>query len=70
MPKIYVSAKLIKFIKEEGVYNEYVRALHKRHPRGTSKDDVYQSINDSFTWDKTIEGHDFWHELHEKWMEL
>jgi len=66
--------KFFDFLKLHGVFIAYFRncKIQKdRSPREQVKwwelDTASQLINQAFTWDKTREGHYFWHAIHIDW---
>ena len=72
--------KFLRFLKEEGVYSEWVYNIRKQHPQ---TDLVFwnfrfkamfceevkcgRAISYAFCWDDTRQGSDFWLKLDKKW---
>ena len=74
--------KFLRFLKEEGVYGEWVYNIRKQHPildkkfwEGTLKaifseeDKCAGGINYAFCWSDTIQGHDFWSKIDDEWID-
>ena len=72
--------KFLRFLKEEGVYSEWVYNIRKQHPiwdkkfwEGTLKaifseeDKCAGGISSAFCWADTIQGYNFWLKLSNKW---
>ena len=75
--------KFLRFLKEEGVYSEWVYNIRKQHPiwdkkfwEGTlkamfnEKNKCINGIYNAFYWDDTRQGNDFWLKLNNKWIKL
>ena len=74
--------KFFRFLKEEGVYQLYIDNLYKNHPTTDldfwnfglnaifiEKEKCAEAINSAFCWSDTIQGHDFWSKLNNKWKD-
>ena len=72
--------KFLRFLKEEGVYSEWVYNIRKQHPICNKKfwectlknifseeEKCAEAINYAFYWDDTRQGSDFWLKLYKKW---
>ena len=73
--------RFLRFLKEEGVYGEWVYNIYEQHPiwdktfwEGIWKYDILSEqnqcgggINYAFCWGLTKQGHDFWLKLSNKW---
>ena len=75
--------RFLRFLKEEGVYSEWVYNIRKQHPiwdkkfwEGTlkamfnEKNKCINGIYNAFYWDDTRQGNDFWLKLNNKWIKL
>ena len=75
--------RFLRFLKEEGVYGEWVYNIYEQHPiwdntfwEGIWKYDILseqnkceEGINYAFCWSDTIQGHDFWSKIDEEWKD-
>lgn len=72
--------RFFRFLKEEGVYGEWIYNLRKQHPQTdfffwkvklkaifSEEEKCSGGINYAFHWADTRQGHDFWEEIDEKW---
>ena len=72
--------RFLRFLKEEGVYSEWVYNIRKQHPIWDKKfwectlksmlNEKYKcagGISSAFCWGRTKQGNDFWLKLDEKW---
>ena len=72
--------KFLRFLKEEGVYSEWVYNIRKQHPQTdfffwkvklkvifSEEEKCGGGINYAFCWGITKQGHDFWLKLSNKW---
>ncbi len=71
-----------RFLKEEGVYGEWVYNIYEQHPIWdkkfweyrwkyellSEKNHCEEGINYAFCWADTIQGHGFWSALNYKWV--
>ncbi len=67
----------IRFIKDEGIYNHFFNSLKKYNnsksanmysPKAYLKrTKKYDAFRNAFVWASTIEGHEFWMNLDQKW---
>ena len=72
--------KFLRFLKEEGVYSEWVYNIREQHP--TTDLDFWKvnfkalfceeekcggGINYAFCWAYTRQGHEYWRTLSNKW---
>ena len=74
------------FLKKEKCYTKYLKYIITSQSRRTRlswnhpadiveffqmyKNDPKRWILSTFDWSTTLEGHDYWDVIHEKWMEL
>lgn len=72
--KISLHASLLyKFLKQQGVFQNYIINICKRNKCDVTKKNIetilqtYNGIGDAFNWKDTKEGHKFWGILNEKW---
>jgi len=72
--KISLHASLLyKFLKQQGVFQDYIINVCKRHKCDVTKKNIEtilrtcNGIGDAFIWEDTKEGRDFWSNLNEKW---
>ena len=70
-----------RFLKEEGVYGEWVYNIRNQHPKSDVKfwrkkwknevlseeNKCVEGIYNAFYWSKTRQGHTFWLKLDMKW---
>ena len=74
--------KFLRFLKEEGVYGEWVYNIRKQHPICDKKfwectlksmfnenNKCIEGIDYAFYWDETRQGNDFWLKLNTKWID-
>ena len=75
--------KFLRFLKEEGVYGEWVYNIYEQHPiwdmnfwEGRWKNEVLseenkciEGIDYAFFWIYTKQGHDFWLKINDKWKD-
>ena len=72
--------KFFRFLKEEGVYGEWVYNIRQQHPQTdldfwectlksmlNEKNKCINGIYYAFYWDDTRQGSDFWLKLYKKW---
>ena len=72
--------KFLRFLKEEGVYSEWVYNIRKQHPTTdlsfwkrnlkaifSEEDKCAEAINYAFYWANTRQGRDFWEEIYKEW---
>ena len=71
----------LRFLKEEGVYGEWVYNIYEQHPIWdnifwesiwknellSEKNHCEEGINYAFYWSDTIQGHDFWSKIDGEW---
>ena len=76
--------RFLRFLKEEGVYGEWVYNIYEQHPICDKKFWVYRwkyelfdeyircshAVDYAFTWVWTREGHTYWRNVHEKWLKI
>ena len=71
--------RFIKFLKEEGAYEQYRTLILKQPNYNCVKMSILSKniesqksslIMGAFTWHDTKEGCDFWREIHKKWIDL
>ena len=75
--------KFLRFLKEEGVYGEWVYNIRKQHPTTdfffwkvklkeifSEEEKCADCINYSFIWRRTKQGYNFWLKLSNKWTKL
>ena len=74
--------KFFRFLKEKGVYGEWVYNIYEQHPIWDKKFWEYrwkyellsekyhceEGINFAFCWADTKQGHEFWSALNSKWV--
>ena len=74
--------RFLRFLKEEGVYGEWIYNLKKQHPTTdldfwklnfkemfSEKNHCEEGINSAFCWFDTIQGHDFWSKIDDEWID-
>lgn len=72
--------KFLRFLKEEGVYSEWVYNIRKQHPTTdlmfwnfrfkaifSEEGKCSGGISSAFCWDSTKQGYNFWLKLSNKW---
>ena len=72
--------KFLRFLKEEGVYSEWVYNIRKQHPTTdfifwkvnfnaifNEEEKCGGGINYAFCWRRTKQGHEYWRTLSNKW---
>ena len=72
--------RFLRFLKEEGVYGEWVYNIRKQHPICNKKfwectlkkifseeEKCAEGINYAFCWMRTKQGHEYWRTLSNKW---
>ena len=72
--------KFFRFLKEEGVYSEWVYNIRKQHPQTdlvfwtrnlnaifSEEEKCGGGINYAFYWRRTKQGHEYWRKLSNKW---
>ena len=75
--------KFLRFLKEEGVYSEWIYNIYEQHPTSdihfwectlksmfNEKRKCAQCINYAFCWTTTRQGYDFWDGINNKWTKL
>ena len=74
--------KFFRFLKEEGVYGEWVYNVKKKMDETCeSKSSIFNSILNeedkcenaidfAFVWSTTSQGYDFWEGINNKWLHL
>ena len=75
--------RFLRFLKEEGVYSEWVYNIRKQHPiwdkkfwectlkaMFNEKNKCINGIYNALYWDDTRQGNDFWLKLNNKWIKL
>lgn len=60
--KAYATGKLYKFLKEKGVYKQFVENCKKQKAKGKELRGykTANAIGEAFIWEKTPEGNSFW----------
>ena len=74
--------RFLRFLKEEGVYGEWVYNIYEQHPICDKKfwectlksmlNEKYKcagGISSAFCWADTIQGYNFWLKLSIKWID-
>ena len=68
--------RFLRFLKEEGVYSEWVYNLRQQHPQTDldffkaifcEEEKCGEGINYAFCWRRTKQGHEYWRTLSNKW---
>ena len=68
--------RFLRFLKEEGVYSEWVYNIRKQHPQTDldffkaifcEEEKCGEGINYAFYWGDTRQGHEYWRKLSNKW---
>ena len=68
--------RFLRFLKEEGVYSEWVYNIRKQHPQTDldffkaifcEEEKCGEGINYAFYWSDTRQGHEYWRKLSNKW---
>ena len=76
--------RFLRFLKEEGVYGEWVYNIRKQHQTTdlifgekmwknevlSEENKCVEGIDDAFCWAKTSQGAHFWHSINQKWLAL
>lgn len=60
MQRVKVVNKLVKFLKEQGAWDEFVDNIKNLN---VYCDYTIRDISGAFPWSRTPEGLDYWHEL-------
>jgi hypothetical protein len=58
---VYVRKKMRKTVRPPLVDNEYKKSLI---------DDAITALGESFLWDKTTEGYDYWEKIYDRLIEI
>lgn len=69
---------LFKFLKENDLYDKWVYNLKKQHPISNKRwwnkmhsyiysNNTKQAVDYAFCWSNTLEGHDFWSKINDRW---
>ena len=74
--------KFLRFLKEEGVYSEWVYNIRKQHPICDKKfwectlksmfnenNKCIEGIDYAFYWSDTTQDHDFWSKIDDEWID-
>ena len=74
--------RFLRFLKEEGVYGEWVYNIRKQHPTTdfffwecklkemlSEQNQCKEGISSAFCWSDTIQGYNFWLKLSIKWID-
>lgn len=65
--------KLIQFLIDNEADEKYIKGLQTTSSYSRSKtfirEDIHDSISDSFTWSCTKEGHDYWSNLQDRFID-
>ena len=74
--------KFLRFLKEEGVYSEWVYNIRKQHPTNdvffwtfrlkeifSEEKKCAEAIIYAFCWRRTKQGHEYWRTLSNKWKD-
>lgn len=70
MEKHKINPELKKFLKKEGVYDQFVANVENKVTNPLMLDDyIIYNIMYAFIWDITPEGPDFWKNLDDKYNE-
>ncbi len=73
--------KFLRFLKEEGVYSEWIYNIYEQHPIWDNEfwEKMWENevlsedkkcaggISSAFCWDRTKQGYNFWIKLSIKW---
>ena len=68
--------RFLRFLKEEGVYSEWVYNIRKQHPQTdldffkeifSEEKKCAEAIIYAFCWRRTKQGHEYWRKLSNKW---
>ncbi len=72
--------RFLRFLKEEGVYSEWVYNIRQQHPTTdfifwkvnfnaifNEEEKCGGGINYAFCWRRTKQGHEYWSKLSNKW---
>jgi hypothetical protein len=62
--RAYAVGKLYKFLKEKGVYKQFVHNCKKQKIEKGQKN--LENFKDGFLWAKTQEGFEFWEKLYDE----
>ena len=70
MEKYKINPELKKFLKKEGVYDQFIANTDEHWSKiNTINKRPFDTIIGAFVWDKTTEGPDFWKNLDDKYSE-
>ena len=70
---------LFSLLKKENVYGDYIMYYHHFSASEHNGESLFKFLNDTnkndwlllaFSWNYTIQGFDFWNQLHGKWEEI
>lgn len=63
--RAYATGKLYKFLKEKGVYKQFVDNCKKQRQSRNKKKGYKDAsgISSAFLWKETPEGYDFWNDI-------
>lgn len=64
--------KFLSFLKENKVYYRFLKIINfdTKYIIKALNEFPFSIISNAFTWSNTEEGHDFWHDLDNKWIIL
>ena len=75
--------RFLRFLKEEGVYGEWVYNIYEQHPiwdnsfwesrwkneRLSEQKQCKEGIISAFCWGRTKQGNDFWSKIDDEWID-
>lgn len=66
--------KFIKFLEDNNAWENFERAFNEYNKevkgyKNRCKEDPKAALAGAFKWSGTREGHDYWNELNDKWMQ-
>ena len=67
---VYVENSLAKFLKQEGVLQEFIEESRRLNEWEGKHDVVINSISYGFSWEGSSKGHEFWSELNAKYFQI
>lgn len=71
--RAYATGKLYKFLKEKGVYKQFVKNCKSQRVENNMSRGYKNAhgIGSAFIWRETQEGHDFWDRMYDlAWNEI
>lgn len=70
MKRVKVDNQLVKFLKDEGVWDKFVENVKRDEDYIDGQLVEISRIGEAFTWIKSNEGQTYWMELSDKYCEV